>query len=379
MIPQILAALGEAALGSGARVAGKEMFWNAAGNKGAGSIDSRATPPPLPGQGGSGFGGSLAGQIAKGNLASAAFQKVIGQAADTLHKVTHPFETLEHSLKQFPGHILKVKESITSTAKIWLDAMSSPIDTVKELGDAVSKFVRLSNPALVKMFEYRVENTFATIGRTLEPILQALTRSAEKVGDAFAKLRPALDPIGEALSGIIDDLSDQLVPAARELAPWIKMAADQMGLLALNVKMVLGPMMALQDILGTIPKLLYPGGFDEAAKSGVAAREPRRISSAEEFQREQAKNALQASYGGDKPKTTESLLDQIYEFLKQNLSKAAIRQVVVDAINALKQSIPGSETVDDASSWLGRRFDDVQDIGNKAIDIGNKSLEGYGN
>lgn len=291
MLPAILAALGEAGAAGGAAAAGAE---------GAGAAAS----------------GQAIGQM----------QQLTGKAkglASSFTGLLSPFGALEaagHKLyagvNLLPSKILEVEQMITSTAHNWVATLAAPANTIKQLGDSVSSFVRLSNPSLVKQFEFRVENTFSEIGRILEPIMQSLTSAVEKVGDAYAKLKPALDPAIQAVSILIDSLMTRLEPAARLAAPAIKYVSLLLLGAAKAFETLSIPLVKILDATSRGLEHLLPGSFDEKAKGGVAIR-PARYTSTEDYQRELAKNALEASIGG-KPKETEvSLLDKIYTLLKQ--------------------------------------------------------------
>ncbi len=304
MLPAILAALGEA---SGSALAGAR----AAGTLGL----------------------NPAGQNITGQVGVAAMQgqqiATLGQSAHgligSIKGLLNPFDHLEKSanklyerLNLFPSKILEVEAMITSTAHNWVAALAAPANTIKQLGDSVSGFVRLSNPALVKQFEFRIENTFSDIGRTLEPILQSLTIAAQKAGDAYARAKPAIDPAIRAVTVVIDYMADQFTPAMRTAAPAIKLASEALltfvGALKLfgpSIEMItaaFGPILQWASILGI--------SFDSEAKGGSAVR-PARYTSTEEYQRELAKNSLEASIGVQKPKSTESWLEQIYNLLAE--------------------------------------------------------------
>lgn len=325
MLPAILAALGEASAAGSATAAGLEGI-------GAGSS----------------FTGHLGALSAAGSQFSDAGQKVtsgLGGIKKALTDLVNPISHFEnavgklyHTVNFLPSKILEIEGMITSTAHNWVATLAAPITTIKQLGDAVSGFVRLSSPGTVLQFEYRVENTFATLGRILQPILEALTRAAEKTGDAFSKLAPAFSPIMSATAELTDAISDTLVPAFRELAPLIYITGVHIRgfveLLRLAVKY--GPLG-----LG-LPLTPFRGlfGFDEKAKSDVAVRMPQ-YRTTEELQREMAKNALLASAGGEpKEDKVPNLLQDILNFLNNNLTLDKLKEALAGLIGQFIPNLP---------------------------------------
>ncbi len=333
MLPAILAALGEAGAASGAAAGGASAASGISGSIGSlGGVASQA-------------------QGAVGKLTSGMGQ--MGQAVGKLQSV----------LNFVPNKILEVQHLITSTADLWVHALAAPATTIKQLGDSISGFVKLYNPATAKMFEFKIENTFATIGKALEPILQALTRSAEKVGDAFAKLGPALDAVIKPLSEVIDAMTGEIVPAARELAPYMKLLGGSMRDMASSAKLIIGPFTSWLRLMNSIPGSLGSlgaGGFDESAVSSTAAREPK-YTSAEDLQRELAKNALQASAGGGQPKKdAPSWLEQIYGFLEKRLSVEAALNLAKAIGQEIKNNLPDVPSRNDIGDRTERNIPGVR-------------------
>lgn len=300
----------------------------------------------------------LAGGLTKVSTVANTASDIIGKVAGGLGKVADAAKQfVVGGLNALPAKINEAQQLITSTADNWVKALAAPATTIKQLGDSISHYVRLYNPATAKMFEYRIENTFATIGRTLEPILAALTRSAEKVGDAFAKMRPALDPIGEEVAHLADVLSGGIIPAARELAPLMGAVAFQMRAMTGALKgqlVVINQMLQFRRMLG--PLAGPTGGFDENGQSATAAREPR-YTSAEDLQRELAKNALQASIpGAETKKDTPTWLETIYNLLKEKIGGLSIEAIAKAIGSEIRNAIPTpSNVIEQGQSWLERK------------------------
>src|SRR5688572_27310738 len=92
------------------------------------------------------------------------------QAVGGLGQLTPSVRMFTGAITALPNQLLQAKAVITSTFDTFVQGLAAPMDAVKQLGDSISRFVRLSNPASVTMFEYKVENMFASLGRVLEPV-----------------------------------------------------------------------------------------------------------------------------------------------------------------------------------------------------------------
>jgi len=344
-LPAIVAALGRIApalMGSGGGAAGA-----AHGIEGAAAL--------YKGGGAAGAGGGLAGltDMLAGNSGQAlqtvsAIQALVG----SIGGMPKPAELAAAGVKKLhdtfvalPAEVLKAKEMIVSTGRAWVEALAAPAKVVRELGDSISQFTRLSNPAAVKMFEYRIENTFATIGRTLEPIMQALTRSAEKVGDAFARLRPAMEPVARGVAELIDTITDWGGVMADSLGPTLQMASLHFLAMARVIDTLQRPITELNRKFnelrrGVLELLGLPTGVDEGARSDVAVREPR-YGTVESIQREAARNSLMASLNPDEQQKRDvpSLLQAVVTFLNQNLSKKVLHDTMVRALKEAKNAV----------------------------------------
>lgn len=332
------------------------------------------------------MGGGAAGEVATGTMAGQAISALVQKIGEAAHAVMHPLQTMQRgmdSLKQtltaIPATILKARETIAGIGRAWVEALAAPIKTVKDLGDAVNQFVRLSNPAAVKMFEYHVENTFATIGRILEPILLALTRAAKSAGDAFASMKPVLAPVVNLMAGLIDDISAKLGPTMRDLSPVINSATFQLNLFINELKILTTQFEMMAKLFKFVPTGLLDqigrmtGGKPDAnATTDIAIRQPQ-FTNINEIQKEMAKNSLMASLGPQaKKETTESLLKQIYDWLRENLKLEKLKDIVFRTITvkdedvqvAAKAGVFGpvgqagaatASTREQALEWLQRR------------------------
>jgi hypothetical protein len=325
MIPAILAALGE--MGGGAAAGG------AAGGGAAGI-------------------GGMASSI------QGATQKItgsLGQMTAPMHMAEQGLSKFVAGINLFPNKVREAQQMLTGTIDNYLGTLAAPIDTIKHLGDSISKFVKLANPAQVKQFDIAVGDTYATIGNTLTPSLEALTRAARTAGDTYAKLKPALEPVFAETAKLVDMISGEMTPAARELAPYIKLAAGQMTLWTTALKLqipVWNALLKSADAFGLV-KGLTGKSFDELSKSDKEVRSVTTTTSAESVSQKAIEQAMMMALNGpgEAKKDTPDLLkalaviqQQTLDYLMNQLPTMPTQKDVEKFINELLPKIPGSET-----------------------------------
>jgi hypothetical protein len=366
VIPAIMAALragsatsalggAEGLLGSlgklgGAHGPGKEMFFDAASQ----SIKNRATPPSLPNQ-----ASKAAGALKPLTELSGSLDVLKGGAQDLikpLGALGHPFQKLEENAQKLygavnflPSKFLEAKQMITSTADNFVATLAGPIDTVKQLGDSVSRFVSKANPAKVKQFEMAVGDAQATIGNLLLPVLEALTRTAREAGDTYAKLKPALKPVFSEVANTIDLFSKEMGPAAKEMAPWLKMAASQMRIFNAGLKLQIPLWNGLMKVMNGPLAMLGMGGFNPNEKADKEVRSVSTTTNAESISQKAMEQALMMALNGEKqqdPKekalfSIEGLLGKIKEKLDAYLPGFPTQKDIEKFIADLLRSSPG--------------------------------------
>jgi hypothetical protein len=350
-IPAILAALGRASSATGTL---------ARGGPGA--------PPPLPGASGRGF--------FEGTQKLQAMSGEASKLATSIGQVTPSFKGFVGALTAFPSKILEVKNQLVTAGQTYIAALAAPITGIKELGDSLGAFTRLSNPSQFKRFTYTVENTFATLGRSFEGPMEGLIRAARTVGDVFAKLRPALAPAMQAVEMFTDAMAKNFVAGAKTWAPIIQNIGYAMMVGAKAFELFSARLRAFHGTLARITAALGIGNlmgkaFDEDAKSDVAVREPRYMSS-QDIAREMAQNALMASAGG--PKETPAMqtvtrLDTLISTITNLISDltawfgpgwpAKLAEALINAhpLNQAKNAADKklADSVDRIALWLARQ------------------------
>lgn len=269
-----------------------------------------AMPLPDP----SGAVGNLSGglTVGIGDVQSkfTAFKGAVGQAAaplkevtggmgkfrDVVGKVGQPFKELASTMGAIPNEILSVKDAFVGMATSWLNLLASPIDTVNQLGGAIGRFVKLSNPGLVDRFTMRIEDGLASLGRAMEPLMVVMIDAATRVGDEFARLRPALAEGFKELGNVTTAVVDSMIPAFKEMAPLVLIQAKLWGVMATALQKTGAPLLKMVGMLERLG--LYAGaraGYDPNQDSlGAAVRQHRVETSADALQRDAASKALSA-------------------------------------------------------------------------------------
>lgn len=204
-------------------------------------------------------------------------------------------------LSAVPDKIGAIERQIEHTAQSWADAMAAPAQSVKSLGDIVGAYTKLSNPAQAQLYQYRIENTFATIGRSMEGLMDSISQSAEKVGDIYAKLEPAIRPAIDGLSDSLEGAISFLGASAKTAAPYVKMLADRTKEWGESMRTA-----------GRLAEWAAPksSAWDEDAKSAVAARAPQ-YSSVRDIIRDLNKSSILAGAKEEEKKQTYLLIDAL--------------------------------------------------------------------
>jgi hypothetical protein len=248
--------------------------------------------------------------------------KQLGQLESVTGKLSPSMQKLVGAFTLLPNKILEAEKALVTVTDTYVHALAAPVETIKALGDSVSRFVRLSNPASVTMFEYKVENAFASIGKILEPILVSLGHAADKANEAMNKLAPAFDPLIDATVEVVDLVGNGLIPAFRELAPTLKLSGEMTFAMVKGLEVAgraMGPFTAGIHALFGLVNQVVGGAFDENASKSVAARQVH-LSSIEAIQREGAQRSIMATLAAQEgkapPQTQESLLQQILDALR---------------------------------------------------------------
>lgn len=75
------------------------------------------------------------------------------------------------------------------------------------------------NPALVQMFEFAMDDLMAIMGQSLQPILQAVIGVVRQLGDMFATLQPVIDPVIQSIAKLVGIIGKMIEPIAKIAIP----------------------------------------------------------------------------------------------------------------------------------------------------------------
>jgi len=84
--------------------------------------------------------------------------------------------------------------------------ITSPIDAINALGQSITKFTSLSSPGKTALFDLRVKDAYAVVGKAMEPLLDVFTKVAENIGDMFARSGPQLKILFKTIGGAFEKL-----------------------------------------------------------------------------------------------------------------------------------------------------------------------------
>jgi hypothetical protein len=132
----------------------------------------------------------------------------------------------------------------------------------------MARFVALASPGTMTLFNLAVRDTAATLGQTLQPVMELATKGLRLFGDILMTILPGAGEMKDALEPVADFLNvlrDALAPVAAVLHDVIIVALKAFGV-ALNI--VLLPVRFLAALLNE----LFGGGGEKAKlKSSVGA------------------------------------------------------------------------------------------------------------
>lgn len=92
----------------------------------------------------------------------------------------------------FTSKFLSAQGSFSKAFRTLTSDITAPIDGINALGQSINKFVSLSSPGKTALFDLRIKDAYAVVGRSMEPMLDIFTKVAENIGDMFARSGPQL-------------------------------------------------------------------------------------------------------------------------------------------------------------------------------------------
>jgi hypothetical protein len=337
--------------------------------------------------------------------------------------VTKPLEAVGAAVAAPIKLVAGALNAIQAPVLAVVGALNQFRSAVTALGEAVSGFVALANPAYVKQFQFAADDLTASIGRALIPVLQFATRMTRAFADVvftlsapFARLASAvLKPLGDRLEAIanvagpfaaavgamIDVMAAVLKPIHTLLTALTKIALfpaeATFSLIAKAVEYLTVPTLVLARILGDLADR-FSAFVDRALgaarrllgitpTSGVsvgAAVRNVQIGSVEGFQNQALKAAFSMGAGSSPAERTNTLIDELYNFLKTlpglmwekikqlpDLMWGLLKGLPADLAALLRDMLPGSKTAGEAA-------DTVSDVWKRGLDAGRKLKDNVG-
>jgi hypothetical protein len=236
-------------------------------------------------------------------------------------------------------------------------ALAAGSDAIKQLAGPLAHFVGLRSPAAVKQFELAMRDMEATIGQILLPVFNALTGAARMMGDTYATLAEAMEPLMTGIADAITTVFKEIGSVARENAGAIRLVAQFLGGAARGFADVMALVIRLTSafhpwlrVLRDAADLMGLGGSpEERSARGMAIRNVSIGNSGGDLARKAQEAAFSAALnqGGNKMQTpTESKLDKLIG-------------VAEDIHTFLKEHAPTKEDVKAFAGGFGKGAKDV--------------------
>ena len=165
------------------------------------------------------------------------------------------------------GGLGSIAAALGPEAQAVQQAMSVVVDSLKQMAsailgvpDMIRPFVEAFNPTVIQQYDQAIRNLMATVGRTLEPAMQALLNFVRVLNDAVAG---PLDLLRPALSDLWSHLTDYLLPAVRLVAEVLSQWIPQMIAISESLRFFLDAHVAVVEIMRLFFAILsgLSGGF----------------------------------------------------------------------------------------------------------------------
>lgn len=104
---------------------------------------------------------------------------------------------------------------VMGAANQLVDAVRGMVNELLSIPDKIAPFVKAFNPTLVEQFGVAMDNLHATVGASLEPVMETFLSLVRQTNDVFGPLFERLRPMFEQ---VWSELGQQLLPVIRLLA-----------------------------------------------------------------------------------------------------------------------------------------------------------------
>lgn len=205
----------------------------------AGSAATKAAPVAAPSALGPGAMNALGGFGGKGGATLPTPAAVPAQAATGVTKLVEAFKPLagaiggvQSKFTELTGGIGKLASSaglVTEPLKAAVGVLGQFRDAVGALGNQVSQFTQLANPALTGQFVSALQDLTASIGKMLLPVLSFATKFTRGFADAVFALA---GPVKNLLNAGMKPFTDLIPVIVNTLGPLVRMAGTFINVLA---------------------------------------------------------------------------------------------------------------------------------------------------
>jgi hypothetical protein len=293
-----------------------------------------------------------------------------GGAMAGMSKALQQTQGAANGAQQALGRTNQALHMVTGATGTMVRALAAGSDAIKTLAGPLAAFVGLRSPAAVKQFELAMRDMNAVIGQILLPVFNALTGAARMMGDTYATLADALQPLMTGIADAITTVFKEIGSVARENAGVIRMMAHFLAgvvngfadMISVVVRLV-SSFHPFMKLLREAADLLGLGGRpEERSARGMAIRNVSIGNSGGDLARKAQEAAFSAALNqGKKMQTpTESKLDtlirivaDILKFLREN---APTKQQAAAAGGTAAKVLPGGGAFQggrDLGRWLG--------------------------
>ncbi len=302
------------------------------------------------GIGGANFGKSTAEGLAKmaGNAKS---------AAKETENVSSAFDHFRYSARRATLDFYIAKAALAGLSGRAISLLTAPLDIMVDLAKPIQNLVALTNPAIAERFTIIMRDAYAVIGQMLTPAMQVMNQLMRRLGDAFAKLQPVLQPTIDYFTRLADKIGNQLISSLEKSGPMIAGIAQSFELLTSSMIPLETTIKGLTFLLSAnfLPNLLGAASKRQAdpnrSSVGLAVRNVQIGTSAEDISKQAQAKAFSSAVNEPGKKTQEDvpgILDQILTFIKDNLSLDKLKDAISSLIPNAK-NIPGGETIKEVS------------------------------
>lgn len=278
----------------------------------------------------------------KGRTSLKQLGALIGGLAGPAGMALSALGPLSNVFTMFSDVVGTVKDAITSSFSSMIAVMSSPIDVINSLGNAVGNLTRLANPGQFERFGLAIRDATAALGQSMEPLMESFIVIARMVGDEMARLAPSIEPAMAAFGEMAVAFTNMLMPAMELLGPVLGLYATYWKELAEIMNLLVSPMRQLvklfADLLG-ITELVDKSRDNSRSAMGSAVRNFSLSTSAADLQKTAAARAL--STGPSMREKVESATVQLPKLLEDILKEVKLGIAAVDAF--LKSIKPMSD------------------------------------